>query len=241
MGALLKIDSDNPREDIIEKEKDYFEYINIHIANVKKAYNELFLSKADEIILPYYTQAQSKDIIERTGMYVANHDSSKFSDDEFYAYRRYHYPTDKEKAETDPDIIKKMEDDYQMAWHHHVINNPHHPKFWKVVTVTRRGPYETPEEWTDRHNEDMAPQNMSIISIIHAICDWEAVAIYFKSSTVDWYINKAQDERACMTLNTRIMFDKILSDIYNTKIPSIDEMKKHDEEILKKLPTPDIE
>lgn len=56
------------------------------------------------------------------------HDMSKFSYQES-SYAEYFYYS-KQEGETVPPNIKKQ---FKIAWHHHKINNPHHPEHWHVV------------------------------------------------------------------------------------------------------------
>jgi hypothetical protein len=57
---------------------------------------------------------------------------------------------------------------------------------------------------------------MNLDAIIEMICDWEGVAIYFASSTTDWYENKADDEKKVMTSNTKAIVEFILYNILHS-------------------------
>ena len=55
---------------------------------------------------------------------IKNHDNSKWSNDEFDAYRRhFHSVSDKEKEDS--------EEDFKKALNHHYMVNDHHPEYWK--------------------------------------------------------------------------------------------------------------
>lgn len=94
---LSKIDDD--------KTKDYLGYIKEHKLNMVKAYRIY----QDNTIFKNY----KKEIMER----VVLHDMSKYSPQEFEAYRSRFFPREGEKYD---------EDAFNKAWEHHYNNNPHH-------------------------------------------------------------------------------------------------------------------
>lgn len=135
------------------KEK-YTEYINRHISNVQKAYNEF-----GKRLFPLISYDEN-NVIER----IKNHDKSKFSDDEFDAYRKYFYPSDKKE-------LKDSREDgtFLHAWEHHYINNDHHPEFWF-------------DRFTNKSKE------MSNEAIIEMICDWIAMSYHFNNNPYEWFM-----------------------------------------------------
>lgn len=93
------------------KEKDYLNYINNHIANIRIANIK-------------YGKDLSKalNISERElNILIAKHDESKYYEEEFEPYRQYFYPCSYET---------KNEESFNEAWKHHYTINKHHPEYW---------------------------------------------------------------------------------------------------------------
>ena len=113
-------ESPSRAEITLKKQAEYLNYINTHIANVKKAFaemceNEYLYSTQNAIVL---------EALETLKRRIDKHDESKFSDAEFEAYRRHFYPVD-------VDENKWNEEDFQNAWEHHYTVNSHHPEHFK--------------------------------------------------------------------------------------------------------------
>ena len=68
-------------------------------------------------------------------------------------------------------------------------------------------------------SENKEIRDMTPIAICHMICDWEAMSIKFSGSTVDWYINKADQERRDMSENTRKLVKQIMEYLYDVELP----------------------
>lgn len=99
--------------EIMIKNKENKDYIDTHIANVKRAFNEY----GDQLV-----KALNIDK-KRLAAQIEVHDQSKYSKEEFEGYRKRFYPTsDEQNAIAD--------DKFNIAWNHHVHNNAHHPEFW---------------------------------------------------------------------------------------------------------------
>lgn len=97
-----------------ECEKNYTDYVQNHIKNVQKAWNDEVSNINDEFI-----QAHKDELTEQ----IKHHDESKWDTDEFDAYRANYNPTDdQEKIDN--------EANFQAAWYHHFQNNPHHWQHW---------------------------------------------------------------------------------------------------------------
>lgn len=137
------------------KEKEYLNYIEEHISNVKIAYMHYSeqLCRALNI--------SNKDLF----INVSKHDQSKYSEEEFDAYRQYFHTCSNEKK--DKELFDK-------AWVHHYINNPHHPEYW-----------------VDMHGyvRDMKP-----IYIAEMLLDWEAMSMKFGGSTYDYYMKEKDNK-----------------------------------------------
>lgn len=100
---------------ITQKEKEYREYIDTHIANVKKAY--------DRIVKDLIKDEFNEDQITEIESNLECHDEDKNIPFIFDAYRRNHYPiNDREK--------ENASDDYDIAWSYHKTHNPHHWEYW---------------------------------------------------------------------------------------------------------------
>lgn len=113
--------------DIIEKTREYLNYIEEHVLNVEKAWREL-QDKCEDMKFIYDDYLYNMIDAE-----VGFHDLSKLSEQEFIQYRKSFYPT---KAES-----KEIKYDMTQAWKHHKINNPHHWQNWTTMNSNH------PHEW----------------------------------------------------------------------------------------------
>ena len=104
----------NPSTDpLVEKEKEYKEYIDKHIENVKRSYKEMLDNN-------WINSSYNADIIsalDELKYIIDDHDASKYSDDEFYAYRQHFYPIEGEEDNTEA---------FEEAWKHYYTVNDHH-------------------------------------------------------------------------------------------------------------------
>lgn len=188
---------DNTTNESINKNKkkfEYLDYINEHIRNVNKAYGYLFLPLLDiEIISDVLDEREFKNAILNVQKYIVDHDATKFSDEEFEAYRANFYPTDYEKT-LDDNYQMMVKQEFEEAWRHHYENNRHHTLYWL-------------------NKETNTINDMDLEGIIEMICDWEAMSIKFNSKTVDWYNNKADKEKSQMSIKTKQIVEEILFNI----------------------------
>ena len=183
----------------IQKNNEYTEYINKHIINVQEAWkslqnifpNEIFV--ADPVI--------NKSITKRT----IHHDSSKFSDEEFYAYRRFFYPVSKEE--------KKMAyNDFQIAWKIHYSRNDHHWEHWIALSPNSR-------KYNNQNFNIQDVQNTIILdrgdkrieSLVEMICDWMAMGKVFGNTAKQYYQNNREKIR--LNPNDREFVEMILNKI----------------------------
>lgn len=110
--------------ELISKTREYLDYLEEHILNVRKAWAELQVKcKKMRFIYDDY-------VYNWIGGEVEMHDLSKLSEFEFIQYRKAFYPTT-----TEPRF------DMSQAWEHHKAENPHHWENW-----TKRSEY-NPYEW----------------------------------------------------------------------------------------------
>lgn len=94
------------------KEYQYKKYIEEHKENIKKAFVELSTCPDLDWLI---TEDLSCKLFER----IKIHDNSKYSAEEFDAYRWFYYPANK---------LEKAVGNYvfESAWEHHYENNDHH-------------------------------------------------------------------------------------------------------------------
>lgn len=119
---------------------DYDEYLKQHISNVQVGFDWLVKN------LPNLFEMYDADAL---GAIVANHDASKTSDEEYYAYAEYFYSEER---------TQEVKDDFDLAWLHHQHNNPHH---W--------------QHWLLREDDGgLKALQMPYECIIEMICDWWA-------------------------------------------------------------------
>lgn len=151
---------------INQKCKEYKEYIDNHVLNVQKAWIDMKNNQeAIEIIENFIPNTNIDTIINLVDLLVQNHDSSKYSREEFDAYRKYFYPISPEEKE-------KCKDEFDAAWKHHYMNNMHHWDYWYYSG-----------------NMDSMPMHF----VIEMICDWKAMEYAGYDSTVKWYEDNKND------------------------------------------------
>ena len=204
----------------IEKCNEYMQYIETHKNNVLYAYNTYFKNRMNYVFDNINNELNTK-IIDILDKQIPNHDNSKYTDDEFYAYRVHFYPTDleKEKMMNDDEYDKLCDLSFDEAVKHHVMNNSHHPEFYhynKVpivddYIVAAYHPYKN-----EKYNPDEV--DMGICDIIEMICDWISMSIHYKNENncyIGWYTsNSSIDERNAMSVKTKMIVEKITSKIF---------------------------
>ena len=154
----------------------YDQYIDEHKNNVKKAYEWMVKN------IPSIFEDENGNIDEQLKTDVlyactAMHDFSKKSSEEYDAYDAYFY------GNKSYQVVK----DFEMAWLHHIHNNPHHWQYWIL------------------HNDD-PDEGMKLIEIptkyiIEMICDWWSFS--WKSGNLYEIFNWYNDHRAYMLIHPR--------------------------------------
>lgn len=142
---------------IERQEEEYRKYINEHIQNVKRAYEEYGVIVARTLGL--YSKEET-DLLKNINV----HDISKFSESEFDGYRQYFYPFPG---------MEKDEMKYNKAWLQHIHHNPHHPEHWVL-----------PQDADASKNIIL---DMPRVYIVEMILDWIAMGYKFNSKVYDWY------------------------------------------------------
>ena len=177
-----------------KKEQEYLDYIKDHIAKVNEMFNLYFIPLLEESAISSLVSDEDLKLgIQELQTIINTHDASKFSDAEFDGYRAKYYPTLLEQN-ADTDYILAMEDRYEQCWIHHYTVNDHHPMHWV-------------------NKETGIPEDMTIRAIIEMLCDWEAMSLNFDTSTVEWYQNKAIDEKKAMSTTTRTIVEDLLFNV----------------------------
>lgn len=204
MGIILNENSlitqdvyEDDSSERINKEQEYLDYINEHIAFVNKAFNLYMVSLLSKNnISSLISDEELKQAILNLQPLIPTHDASKFSDAEFDGYRRKYYPTQVELAkEKEDDSYRQLcEDRYEECWVHHYTVNAHHPKHWYNF-------------------ETKTATDMSLDAIIEMLCDWEAMSLKFNTSTVKWYENDAKDEKSVLSPKTKQIVEDLLYNV----------------------------
>lgn len=104
-------------EELIDKTREYLDYVERHFFNVKKAWTEL----NDKCKNSGFNWIDDDFIWSSINENIKIHDKSKLSINEFIQYRQYFYPTGDESP--NKDLMNK-------AWHHHLGHNSHHWQNW---------------------------------------------------------------------------------------------------------------
>lgn len=190
----------------ISKNQEYLDYIKEHINNVKLAYEELFGSGRAIKLPEGISSVDFKNAVHAAGIEIAFHDSSKFSEDEFDAYRRHFHRTDEEILidDTNPASAQEAESNFQKAWEHHYMKNNHHPQWWCYHDASGV-----------RTAERVDPNPMSLDAIIHMICDWSAMSLKFDHtySPLSWYAT-ADKEKSFMHPETKRIVEELLNNLF---------------------------
>lgn len=151
---------------ILEKEEENRRYIHKHISNVKLAWDNMKKNKKCMDIIKSNMKYESETYILSIVEYMLSvHDQSKFSPEEFYAYRKMFYPIDdKEKEEV------QKSGEWDKAVQHHYDENIHHWNHWV-------------------NNKD----DMPFLAVLEMVLDWTAMGYQFGDTALDYY-NKNKDK-----------------------------------------------
>ncbi len=101
----------------IQKTREYLDYVERHILNVNKAWEELNI----KCRLKGFNWIYDDFIWNIINENIKHHDLSKLSISEFVQYRQYFYPAEGE--EKNKELMNE-------GWMHHLGNNPHHWQYW---------------------------------------------------------------------------------------------------------------
>ena len=167
--------------------KEYRNYLNEHIGNVRKAFDWLKknIATTERIPLTEYDWRQAE-------RHIKYHDDTKWTPSEWNAYDVYFYGGNRSA---------KVVEDFNYAWLHHIHHQPHHWQHWILFEddPEYRVPYRTleiPKEY-----------------VIEMICDWWSFS-WTKGDLTEifsWY----DDHKKTMILHpkTRKLVEDIISKI----------------------------
>ncbi len=130
-----------------------------HKIEVRKAGMEFLKEKWFLKLLSLADNANSNDSVERFKYNLWIHDLSKFSLQEAYGYAIHDFKNPKPTQSL-----------FQRAWHHHKLQNPHHPEYW--LSVERSG--------------TTTPLPMPSIYVAEMIADWIGASISYGTNFQEW-------------------------------------------------------
>ena len=159
---------------------EYDNYLEQHRSNVYKGYEWIRHNLPNLLV-------DVDDFYMQTNMY---HDRSKNDIEEYYAYDQYFYGGKR---------TKEIKENFNIAWLHHIHNNPHHWQHWVLVN-------DDPEEGT-------IAIRMPYRYVVEMICDWWAFS-WSKDNLYeifDWY--DKHKEYMILHEDTRELVEEILNNI----------------------------
>lgn len=158
------------------KEHQYKKYIDEHRNYIYDAFNEVVTCQELDWIITYDISCK---LLER----IKVHDLSKYSEEEFNAYRKYYHPINKKEKE-------ESKEEFEKAWKHHLDNNDHH---WQ----SRQSYTELTEEVT--------------LAILENVCDWLAMGYKFNNRPIQYY-NKNK-ENITLPKEQIELLERIINDL----------------------------
>lgn len=95
---------------------------------------------------------------------LTDHDISKYSEDEYYAYDDYFYPKEENPY---------AKEQFRYAWLHHQNNNPHHWQYWVLIN----------------DEDSIKPLQMPDSYVYEMVADWGSFAYQKQdgSELIKWY------------------------------------------------------
>lgn len=166
--------------DINDGNMECDDYMNSHISTVQKAAYR---------ILSLYPQLKRKVNMSRLKSNLSNHDDIKVTPKEYSAYDEYFYGNNKS--------VKKVENETNYAWLHHIHHNPHHWQHWILIHDNK------PEEILE----------MPIEYVIEMIADWWSFSFSMGNprEIFSWY--NEHKEEIKLHQKTRKLVENILDRI----------------------------
>ena len=202
--------------------EEYMHYIDNHRERVKTAFNKFFdfetFTKIHNELVPINDDKMIKSLYEILSGYIDRHDESKYSDEEFYGYRAYFYPTniETEMMDNDSEYKQLVQEEFDQAWLHHQRNNSHHPQFYLWVIS-----YKDQEELRIEYRTEMLQKplekfDMNVDTIIEMLCDWAAMSKGDNDyNYLSWLCStSSRDERGMLSNRVKDIVFYISSIIY---------------------------
>ena len=151
-------------EEIQRKNNEYLSYITKHLKYVRDTYDkEIAPIRSKVNISKYFTDDYYIYSIDKCYENILIHDLSKRSQEEFDAYRKRFYPTEREKSEK----WEEIKNDFRVAWVHHYKNNPHHVEYWNG-------------------------KDMELCYILELYCDWKSVSLLKGDNPYKFYVTSEE-------------------------------------------------
>ena len=142
------------------KENEYRAYIEEHCDNVLKAYKEMLR------IYSYHSFVLDPDLRGEFHRRCTEHDASKYSEEEFKAYREHFHSISEEEKEA-------SKESFDVAWKHHYTVNDHH--------------------WEHYVDNDGVAHEIPLIAIAELIADWMAMSMKFGGTPLTYYKSNKQE------------------------------------------------
>lgn len=165
-----------------ESTDNYMNYVNEHISNVRRAFNEL----KDKFILLINNKIVDNVNIDSLEGKISEHDESKYQTVEFDGYRQWFYPVKGEK---------RSKQEFDKAWNHHKSVNSHHPEYWEVKDP--------------RDYNTMVLMQIPDECLLEMICDWQAMSYKFGGNPKEYYYKTGKNLK--FNDQTRKKLEKILA------------------------------
>lgn len=162
------------------KEYEYRKYIEEHRENIKKAFIEVSMCQDLDWII-------TEDICLKLFERILSHDLSKYSKEEFYAYRKYYHPINEEEKQN-------SKEEFEKAWEHHWKNNDHH--------------------WQHRQNDTDFTEETEL-AILENVCDWLAMGYKFNNRPIEYY-NDHKD-KIILPDKQKLFLERVLNDLEKSK------------------------
>lgn len=157
-GQATLIEKEGPKSYLSPKEAHikYMEYLEGHIGNVKEAVDLIIKCCDDEFI---------QEEAETLRRIAADHDKSKYGEEEFMPYLHHFYPTCPEE--------EKMTEAFEMACKHHIANNKHHWDFWLDPQTFEL--------------KDISDERDYKLHCVERVADWLSIAAQHDEDKSIWY------------------------------------------------------
>lgn len=181
-------------ETLTDRTGEYKEYLQTHISNVNRSWNE--------ILRPSVLDDSDINLSEVDTL-ISMHDKSKYSDVEFIPYLNHFYPQDGSNV-SDND---KDDPEFDTAWLMHIHSNPHHWQYWTLI----------------RDSGGKLGIDIPIKYVLEMLCDWHSFsALYPESTAYKWFNdNKSKMTFSDNTLKLINKYIKVFKD--NPLSPVVDD------------------